>query len=227
MEPYSDEFYLFQHEGAVRSAKEVVPYVLELIQPNSVIDVGCGIGSWLSVFKEWGVDDILGVDANIDEKLLKIPRDSFVVSDLKNPIENNKQFDLAISLEVAEHLPIEHARLFIDNLSKLAPVILFSAAIPRQGGYCHLNEQWPEFWARYFLKNGFEVIDCIRKRIWNKNNVEWWYAQNLLLFAKKEYIDSNPVLKKEYENTNVSQLSLVHPRQFLALYDAKTSQQDG
>jgi hypothetical protein len=133
---------------------------------------------------------------------------------------------LVLSLEVAEHLPIESGRTFIDSLTKLGPIILFSAAIPNQGGYCHLNEQWPEFWARYFLKNGFEVIDCIRKKIWNKNNVEWWYAQNLLLFVKKEYIEAHPELKKEYENTHISQLSLVHPRQYLALHQAGNQQNE-
>ncbi|MFJ5762552.1 class I SAM-dependent methyltransferase [Neobacillus sp. NPDC093182] len=221
MEPYPNDYYLYQHEGAEGSAKEIVPYILELIKPNSVVDVGCGSGSWLSIFHKYGVKDILGIDAEVDKNILKIPKEKFMACDLKSPIDVNRQFDLVVSLEVAEHLPIESGRNFIDFLTRLGPVILFSAAIPYQGGYGHLNEQWPEFWARYFLKNGYEVIDCIRKKIWNKNNVEWWYAQNLLLFVKKEYIETLPELKKEYTNTHISQLSLVHPRQYLALHKTR------
>lgn len=224
MQPYLEDYYRWQHEGALRSAKEVVPLILELIQPKSVVDVGCGIGCWLSVFQEYGVKDIVGIDgAYINNKMLRIPEDRFFPCDLAKPIEVNRQFDLVVSLEVAEHLPVESGRKFIDSLVKLGPVVLFSAAIPFQGGYQHVNEQWPEFWARYFLKNGYEVIDCLRNKIWNKNNVEWWYAQNLLLFANRDYIEANPGLKREYENTRISQLSLVHPRLFLALHQAINS----
>ncbi|XEC93657.1 class I SAM-dependent methyltransferase [Paenibacillus tarimensis] len=216
MQTYVKEYYEWQHDGTLSSAKEIVPFVLEYIQPQSVIDVGCGLGAWLSVFQEYGVQQIFGVDgAHIDPSMLKIPQNRFSAVDLEKPFHSNAKFDLVVSLEVAEHLPVASARTFIDSLVKLGPAVLFSAAIPFQGGLNHINEQWPEFWARYFLKHGYEAVDCIRKRIWDNKNVEWWYAQNMLIFAKRDDILNNPVLKKEYENTHVSQLSLVHPRQYL------------
>jgi len=59
---YSKDFFHEQKKGSLRSAKEVVPLVMDLIKPKSVIDVGCGIGAWLSVFREYGISDILEVN---------------------------------------------------------------------------------------------------------------------------------------------------------------------
>ena len=78
MQPYSRDILMHNHGGAYRSAKEVVPHVLELLKPESVVDVGCGVGSWLAVFREHGIDDFLGVDgAYVDLDLLQIPPESF------------------------------------------------------------------------------------------------------------------------------------------------------
>lgn len=204
------------NEGSRRSAREVVPLVLELIQPEHVIDVGCGVGTWLSVFTELGVEDILGLDGDhVDRKMLEIPKERFVAFDLRKPLRLSRQFDLVVSLEVAEHLPKECAESFVDSLARLGPVILFSAAIPLQGGINHLNEQWPDYWVEHFEQKGYEVIDSIRKRIWQNDKVEWWYAQNILMFAKRDYLERNLLLKSEWENTIPSQLSVVHPRKYL------------
>jgi len=98
----------------------------------------------------------------------------------------------------------------------LGDVILFSAAVPFQGGTHHLNEQWPDqITGRKNLKREFFLVDCIRKKIWKNENVDFWYAQNILLFAKKEYLSKNSYLKKEFENTNLDQLSIVHPKMYL------------
>jgi SAM-dependent methyltransferase len=213
---YSKDFFCEQKKGSLKSAKEVVPLVIDLIKPKSVIDVGCGIGAWLSVFREYGISDIFGIDGEwVDKSLLLIPEDKFLVFDLKKPLQINRKFDLVISLEVAEHLPKEFAETFIDSLAKLGDVILFSAAIPFQGGTHHLNEQWPDYWAEKFFKRGFFVVDCIRKKIWKNENVDFWYAQNILLFVKKEYLSKNSHLEKEFKNTNLDQLSIVHPKMYL------------
>jgi SAM-dependent methyltransferase len=215
---YTDNFFRELQDGSYRSAKEIVPLVLELVQPRSVIDIGCGAGTWLSVFKEFGIEAICGVDGDyVDEIFLKIPKEQFLPLDLSKPFHLGRQFDLVLSLEVAEHLPAESAGIFIDSLTRLGPVILFSAAIPHQGGTQHINEQWPEYWVEFFQYRGYVVIDCIRKRIWQNPNVESWYAQNVLVFVQKGYLDTHLLLKKEFENTAISQLSIVHPRKYLAL----------
>ena len=216
MQQYTKDCEIHQ-EGSRRSAKEIIPLVLELIQPKRVIDVGCGVGGLLSVFKECGVEDIQGIDGDwVDKKMLQIPEDRFLSFDLKEPFQMDRQFDLVVSLEVAEHLPSDCAETFVDDLVRLGPVILFSAAIPFQEGTYHVNEQWPDYWVKRFQKKGYVVIDCLRKKIWQNDNVEWWYAQNILMFVRRDYLESNPLLKKEFENTNTSMLSIVHPKCYLA-----------
>ncbi len=213
---YTKDFYDALREGAERSAKEIIPLVLELIQPKSVIDVGCGLGTWLSVFREYGVADVLGVDGDyVDKTRLEIPEQQFLSFDLRNPFETDRQFDLVVSLEVAEHLPSECAETFVNSLTRLGPVILFSAAIPCQGGTNHVNEQWPDYWVKYFKDTGYVVIDPIRRKIWQSKNIEFWYIQNILMFIKQDCLGSNLLLRTELENTSPSQFSIVHPKQYL------------
>jgi SAM-dependent methyltransferase len=203
-------------EGSRGSAREIVPVLLRLLQPKSAVDVGCGVGSWLAVLKEFGVEDIFGIDGDwADRKMLEIPEECFLALDLRKPFQLDRCFDLVLSLEVAQHLPGECAEGFVDSLTKLGPFILFSAAIPFQGGIGHLNEQWPDYWVAYFAQRGYLVIDCIRRHIWNNGNVEWWFAQNTFLFATRDAVASRPLLRKEWENTHSTQLALVHPRKYL------------
>lgn len=214
---YSDQFFE-NRAGALESAKHLVPLVLNLVHAKSVVDVGCGTGDFLSVFKEEGVDRILGVDGQwVDKKNLRIPEEFFLSADLEKPLEIGQTFDLVISLEVAEHLKAASAETFIESLTCLGPVILFSAAIPFQGGVHHVNEQWPEYWIERFTRRGYVVIDCIRRAVWNNLEVSVWYAQNTFLFVYKDHLKHHPKLQKELEKSTNLCLSLVHPR----LYEPK------
>ncbi|MFC2149064.1 class I SAM-dependent methyltransferase [Candidatus Auribacterota bacterium] len=222
MKYYTGQFYDRIRERSLLSAKEIVPMVLKLVKPASVIDLGCGEGIWLSVFRDSGVEDIRGVDgAWIDKKRLNIPEERFVEFDLKDPYRTDRRFDLVVSLEVAEHLPVESAETLIESLTGLGPVILFSASIPFSEGEQHLNEQWQDYWVCLFRERGYEVIDCLRKKIWNIENVEYWYAQNMFLFVKKDYLEENDLLRREYEKTDNSQLSIVHPVRYLEVVESK------
>jgi hypothetical protein len=181
------------------------------------LDVGCGDATWLSVFRKYGVEDITGIDgAYVSRELLQIPEDRFKEVDLAKPFSLGRVFDLAVCLEVAEHLHAECATGFIKSLAALAPVVLFSAAIPRQGGNHHINEQWPDYWARLFGEHGFRPVDFVRKRVWQNNAVEFWYVQNTLLFVQANLLETNPAFNAEFERTNPNQLSIVHPRQYSA-----------
>ena len=216
---YSDQFYR-DIEDARPSARVIVPLILDLIQPKTVIDIGCGTGVWLSVFKQYGVEDVWGVDGDcVDQQMLKIPRERFTAFDLTRPFRLNRKFDLVMSIEVAEHLPAANAESFVDSLVRLGDIILFSAAIPFQGGTNHLNEQWQTYWAELFKKNGYIAIDCIRNKIWNVDvlKVKRIYAQNMLLYAREDSLEYYPTLKNEVKNTRMDMLSIVHPK----LYSSK------
>ena len=215
-QPYTKSFFDYHQDGSEKSAREIVPFILRLVQPQRVVDVGCGTGTWLAVFKESGVEHILGIDGDyVEESTLKIPKENFSPLDLQKPIQLDEEFDLVVSLEVAEHLPESCAETFVNSLTALGLVVLFSAAIPFQGGVHHINEQWPEYWVKLFEKKDYVVVDCIRKKVWQNSNVEWWYAQNTLLFVEGEYLNNHPLLKAEGENTDPSYLSIVHPRNFI------------
>jgi hypothetical protein len=194
----------------------VVPLVLRLTQPRNVVDVGCGWGTWLAVFREHGIEDVLGVDGDhVNREQLDIPRQQFLSWELTHPLCLGRSFDLAVSLEVAEHLPADCAEAFVGTLTALAPLILFSAAVPFQGGQHHLNEQWPAYWARIFAARGWVPVDCLRRQIWDDDRVEWWYAQNLLLFAERDRLKALPLLRQAYESTGGTAPALVHPKRYL------------
>ena len=184
MSTYSDSFFRDLDLTAEPSARRILPLVMELLPVRSAVDVGCGDGGWLAALIDLGVDDVLGLDGPwIGEEQLKIPREQFRRVKLDGPLGVECGFDLAISLEVAEHLPPERADGFVAELTRMAPVVLFSAAIPGQGGVNHLNEQWPAYWSARFGARQFRTVDCLRLRIWNDPAVTWWYKENIMLFA--------------------------------------------
>ena len=216
MQPYDQNFYRKESDACRRSARVIVPLVLDLLTPRRVVDVGCGVGTWLAVFGEHGVTDVLGIDGDhVDRSMLEIPQARFLAADLNRPIPPRGRFDLVVSLEVAEHLPPGSADQFVDTLAELGPAVLFSAAIPYQGGVHHINEQWPEYWAERFERRGFVTIDCVRPTVWQDPDVLWYYAQNTLLYVRPELMESRPRLRHAREMTAQSQLALVHPRKHL------------
>jgi SAM-dependent methyltransferase len=211
--PYTARFYDAIRKDARRSAEVVVPLVVDLVRPTSVVDVGCGVGTWLAVFREWGVEDVHGIDgAWVDRAVLEIPQAAFSVADLTRPFAFARTFDLAVSLEVAEHLPPDAADVFVDSLTALAPVVAFSAAIPLQGGTKHVNEQWPEYWAERFEARHYVTVDAVRRLIWDDERVQWYYAQNLLLFARPSALVGRDDLRRAHARTCRAQLAQVHPR---------------
>jgi len=215
-EAYTSEFFQILHSESNLSAMAVIPLVLELYRPASVVDVGCGLGGWLAAFQAYGVEDILGIDGDyVNRKMLDIPPEHFKAIDISRPFTLDRTYDLAVCLEVAEHLAPERATGFVESLSRLAPVILFSAAIPLQGGNNHLNEQWPDYWAQKFRAKGFLAIDVIRKKIWSRDDIPAYYRQNILLLCSKQILASNKVLNEAVQATNQDMLSVVHPQIFL------------
>jgi hypothetical protein len=187
--------------------------VTELLEPHSVCDVGCGRGVWLSVFKEHGVGEVLGMDGDyVNRELLEIDQEQFRAVDLEQGVPPAGRFDLAVSLEVAEHLPGAVAETFVDGLIALAPAVLFSAAVPGQGGRRrHVNERWPDFWRDLFARDDYLPIDCIRPVIWEQREVRYWYRQNTILYASRSLIESHKRLSEAHERYAGRPLSVVHP----------------
>jgi hypothetical protein len=188
MNAYTQDFYENRHENTIYAANTVLSILLErLPKIDSVVDIGCGVGTWLSVLHEKGVKNIQGIDGNwVDQNLLVIPKTCFKQIDLSKTVCLEKKYDMAISLEVAEHLPPDRAEKFVYSLTELSDFVLFSAAIPFQGGVNHINEQWPHYWVKLFGTFDYIVYDFIRPKIWNDNRIPVWYRQNILFFSKRQ-----------------------------------------
>lgn len=218
---YTPEFYHQFRDLAFSSAREILPHILSMVQVESAVNIGCGTGVWLSVCKELGIKDILGLDGLwIQKENLEIPSDCFQSIDLNQPIQLGRKFDLFISLEVAEHLPLEKANTFIDSLTSLGDIILFSAAIPGQGGVNHINLQWQDWWSKLYEKRGYLPVDFLRQYTWNNPRVSTEYAQNIVLYVNKKGLQNNSKLNSVVESTRLNTLSVVHPK----FYQGKINQ---
>jgi hypothetical protein len=210
---YTGDFYESQKTGSYSSAKVILPLVKEVFCPVSVIDIGCGVGYWLKVWlEELGASKIQGVEGPyVTSEMLQVSQEKILFQDLKEPLTINERFDLAMSLEVAEHLPEPNAKSFIQSLTLLSDVILFSAAIEGQEGTYHINEQMPEYWCNIFHQFGYVPVDYLRPKIWGNDKVEWWYQQNMILYIKETALQNYPQLGEAFRNTDPNFLLRIHP----------------
>lgn len=212
---YDERFFAAQRSESLASALAIVPVVVELLAPKSVLDVGCGIGSWLRAFADHGVSDYLGIDGSyVDRTQLLIPHDRFRAEDLSHPKPLERTFDLAVCLEVGEHLPHAVAPSLVHVLTQAAPAVLFSAALPRQGGTNHVNERWPSYWRQLFAAKGYVRLDPIRPLVWRDERVAWWYRQNIYMYVREEVVTATPKLAKEYATAREVPFELIHERVF-------------
>ncbi|MGC1307608.1 MAG: class I SAM-dependent methyltransferase [Phormidesmis sp.] len=177
------------------SALEIVPYIFDIlpVKPESVVDIGCGLAQWLKVFKDYGVQEILGVDGfHVPSDKIQIDLNEFIKCDLRylSFSEIGKRFDLLLCLEVAEHLEPEYAERFVENLVLLSDHIVFSAAVPNQTGENHVNEQYAHYWVEIFARYNYCFLDPFREKLWAMDSVNWWYKQNMFLVVKEELANS-------------------------------------
>jgi hypothetical protein len=208
---YDDTSVEVDTQGSLESARVIVPIVAALLHPKSVIDFGCGRGAWLKAFQENGVGVIQGLDAPwVDQSKLLIDSTCFRSVDLCQPCDLHGKWDLAVCLEVAEHLPQKASLPIVQALTSAAQIVLFSAAIPGQPGRGHINEQWPAYWRELFERQGFRRLDPIRRHVWQDSRINWWYRQNIVLYASEAAIAKSEALRVEEELAATMQDEWIH-----------------
>jgi len=187
---YDSEFLDFVDASAGRSARRFIGLVEAKVfaAPGvaSVIDVGCGRGVWAAEWLRHGATRVLGVDGDyVSRDTLLIPRECFLAADLSKPFDAGARFELVQCLEVAEHIAPEAADILIDGLVRHGDLIVFSAAVPGQGGEHHVNERGYAYWRDMFLSRGYQLYDAIRPLLMNESDVEPWYRYNTFVYANR------------------------------------------
>lgn len=169
----------------LKGPRTAIPLMFADAKPRSLLDVGCGLGTWLNATLEFGVRDIFGVDGvGIPREQLLFPAERFRQYDLTAPWNLGRRFDVALCLEVGEHLDESCAATLVNSIAAHADLVYFSAACPGQPGQHHVNCQWPAYWQALFNKQGFVCSDAVRWKIWDNKNIEYWYRQNLFSARK-------------------------------------------
>lgn len=204
-------------EMKVRSANadEMCRLLREIgLMPKSVVDVGCGYGFFLSAVKrEWPDATLYGLDGPwVETDSLLIAKEEFREVNLEEPVVLDRTFDLAACLEVAEHLAEEHAGRLVDLLTAASEVVLFSAAIPGQGGQGHVNEKYPSYWCRLFQDREFVVTDVLHSLIWANDQLLPWFRQNLFIFCSKKVVGKRSDWAPHVKEFQL--LDRVHPAYF-------------
>ena len=190
---YSTTFQAYTTTSNEASAARIVALVQDWLKPHSVVDFGCGQGVWLGMWQRAGVLDLQGVDGDyVDRAALRIPPERFLATDLAQPIDLQRRFDLVECLEVAEHIPRASANTLLSTLTRHGDVLLFSAAPPGQGGEHHVNEQPYAWWRDGLAAHGFELFDCIRPRVANDPAVQAWYRYNVFLYVRRDHLAQLP-----------------------------------
>lgn len=196
------EYFHFANQHTVHGPRAVLPLLFKPQLPASLLDVGCGIGTWAKIAIDLGVPEVFGVDGvKMDQDQLLLPEKNFLHQDLTEDWDLGRHFEIVLCLEVAEHLDKRYAPLLVRNLVKHSDTIVFSAACPEQRGQHHVNCQWPQYWQALFNAEGFSCDDAIRWQIWDTNGIEPWYRQNMFIASRK----------KEAAGKEARLKSIVHP----------------
>lgn len=204
-----DKLYYQKHEkGSYYSAISILEFILSFYNFNSLVDLGCGMGTWCKAASDLGVKYILGIDQHeYEQEYMLIDDRNYMKFDLKNELDNYGKFDIAVSVEVAEHIDSAYVNTFIRNVCSQSNIVLFSAALPFQGGTGHINEKKCSFWKQQFNKYGYEIIDCIRPHFWDNSKLEIWYRNNCVLFVKN-HVYSQFIRKIP---NDIQPLDIIHP----------------
>jgi 2-polyprenyl-3-methyl-5-hydroxy-6-metoxy-1,4-benzoquinol methylase len=176
-EIYDAEFYDVTIDSQQRAtAASVAEVLIEMFQPATSFDVGCGNGLYAGELALRSVE-AFGCDGSI-HAIQRVPEAVVAFQhDLKEPLVINRRFDLCTCFEVAEHIPSRFSENLVASCAGLSDQIVFSSAPPGQGGLDHINEQpdgyWDELFSRHEMRPEKEPTEELRRRFAQREVVDW------------------------------------------------------
>jgi hypothetical protein len=209
----SEEKFVRESLEISLSAEVIFDHLLNILPIHSAIDIGCGVGLWLKALSDRGTKTTIGIDGNYtNRRRLVIDPTQFIAHDLNQSIDGIElgKADLAMSLEVGEHLLPSRAEGLVDDICSLSDFVMYGAAIKHQGGEQHINEQPQSYWVEKFRGRGYVPYDVLRPLIWNDPRVIWWYRQNTILYVKSGS-SAHACFEKRFGSPPVSMFDVVHP----------------
>lgn len=196
------------------AAQKIAPIISESIGiPKSIVDLGGGAGAFLKAFKELGTKEVVCIDhPSIKTEDLLINQDEFIPCNLNKQLPSPIKSELAISTEFAEHVSQARSKSIVDFLTNCSDIILFSSAIPGQGGIEHINEQRPSFWRNLFQARGYEQVDNIRQKIIFDRSIPFWFRQNLFLYVNQKLLEQGKLNIPVQSQFIPPEFEIVHSR---------------
>jgi len=187
---YEDEF--FKKRLLTTSHIPIVcEAILEVFQPQSIIDIGCAIGQFIGEFQARGIE-AAGIEGSTNALPYINPSIKVFIHDLRKPWPYVKRYGLALSFEVAEHIEPEYTAEYLNTLCLLSDRILITAALPGQKGKFHVNCQSIDYWIQCFKNKGYlhkpEYEDKIKRHWvpWANTKAMELYYRNLLYFEREK-----------------------------------------
>lgn len=161
-------------------ADRLALFMRDVVRPNMVLDIGCGPGHFVYSMRDVGVHCI-GID--IDDR---IRGKQHLLCE--NILYSKLVSDVAICLEVLEHIPEEDSDEVVDQICTMfLDTLIFTAAQPGQGGVGHINCQPKDYWLKKFLRNGIRrntLMEDTLKHYCQQGRYMGWFYNNLLVFSK-------------------------------------------
>ena len=189
---YNDKYYNRHFVRYREWENKVGEYLYNELKPNSVLDLGCGVGSYLEGFFNDGCTYLLGIELNFNKAKKYIVNNIYpfvIEGDITIDLDLSCKFDCVISFEVGEHIEPDGTDIFIDNLTLYSnKYIILTAAPPGQRGTGHINLRSRDFWIKSIVSKGFSYRKDLVKRYrvaWKKFNVEKYIINNLMIFEKE------------------------------------------